>query len=320
MEFSTDTGDFILQPPVFQPALPYVATIFGSLAPGKMVLMQGSVPLDAERFQVDFQVGCSLRPRADIGLHFNPRFRSRPHLICNSLRNGVWNEEQKSPHLPFKGGDPFQLLFLFEQDHVQVSVNKRHFLQYTLNRPLVQLNTLKVSGDVSVKMIAFLPNNPFESSRIGYPKIPQAFRSSPPQAAPLSCPLPDGLRPGDAIAVQGLVRHRAREFCIRLDKEPSRVAMRFHVCFLRRTVSWSSSLNEAQSSQGEVARCFPFHPQRYFELLFVRTEDHLKLALNGTPLGLLRLPAAANQGTTALAVTGDVLLYGAQVGASVLLV
>uniref|UniRef100_A0A8D0H7M1 Galectin n=1 Tax=Sphenodon punctatus TaxID=8508 RepID=A0A8D0H7M1_SPHPU len=64
---------FILQPPVFHPVLPYITTIFGGLTPGKMVLVQGVVLMEAERFQVDFQSGCNLKPRPDIIVHFNPR-------------------------------------------------------------------------------------------------------------------------------------------------------------------------------------------------------------------------------------------------------
>lgn len=40
---------FILQPPVFHPVVPYVTTIFGGLHAGKMVMLQGVVPLDAHR-------------------------------------------------------------------------------------------------------------------------------------------------------------------------------------------------------------------------------------------------------------------------------
>ncbi|KAB0404146.1 hypothetical protein E2I00_008899, partial [Balaenoptera physalus] len=38
---------FILQPPVFHPVVPYVTTIFGGLRAGKMVMLQGAVPLNA---------------------------------------------------------------------------------------------------------------------------------------------------------------------------------------------------------------------------------------------------------------------------------
>lgn len=43
---------FILQPPVFHPVVPYVTTIFGGLYAGKMVMLQGVVPLRARRFSV----------------------------------------------------------------------------------------------------------------------------------------------------------------------------------------------------------------------------------------------------------------------------
>ncbi|XP_053891223.1 galectin-12 isoform X4 [Malaclemys terrapin pileata] len=165
----TSPVDFILQPPVFHPVLPYITTIFGGLTRGKMVLVQGVVFAEAERFQVDFQCGCSVMPRPDIAIHFNPRFRSRPHVICNTLQNGRWLEETKFPHLPLKRGEAFQLLFLFGQDEVQVSVNGQHFLQYRSRLPLARVDTVGVFGDIMVKSMAFLRSNPFDASRTEYP-------------------------------------------------------------------------------------------------------------------------------------------------------
>ncbi|OWK17288.1 hypothetical protein Celaphus_00013426 [Cervus elaphus hippelaphus] len=87
---------FILQPPVFHPVIPYVTTIFGGLRAGKMVMLQGVVPLNARRFMVDFQCGCSLHPRPDIAIHFNPRFHTtKPHVICNTLYRGCWQAEAR---------------------------------------------------------------------------------------------------------------------------------------------------------------------------------------------------------------------------------
>ncbi|XP_053225081.1 galectin-12 isoform X1 [Podarcis raffonei] len=324
MDLSPKPEDYILQGPVFNPIVPYITSIFGSLAPGKMVSIQGATPMEAERFQVDFQAGSSLAPRADIGLHFNPRFRSRPYTICNSLSNGLWMEEVKFPHLPLKSGDSFLLLFLFEQDHVKVSVNGQHYLQYMFSLPLDRMNTLRISGDVILRAIAFFPKNPFDIYRTEYPVAPHLFKIRAVLDVPLSHLLPESLRPRDTVTVRGLVCQDPKEFslddssrfCISLKKDPSHVSFSFRVCFTDQTVSWRSFLDRGQESGGTVAEGFPFHPQRYFELLFLCQEDHLQLALNGTALGPPCIPHPATDAITELAVEGDVVLYSTQVRSS----
>ncbi|XP_072840111.2 galectin-12 isoform X4 [Pogona vitticeps] len=245
------TGDYLLQAPVFHPALPFLTTIFGGLAPGKMVFVQGVISVEAERFQVDFQVGCSVSPRADIGLHFNPRFRPRPHVICNSLVHGHWMEETKLPHLPLKRGDRFELLFLLEEDHVK--------------------------------------------------------------EVPLSRTLPEGFRPGDSMTVRGLVCPDPQELRISLKTlDPSCSLWCFHVSFTDRRILWGSDTEEGHSSGAMLAPCFPFHPQRYFELLFLRQEDQVKVALNGTPFGQRPFPQHLAHSALELTVEGSLVLYGVQ--------
>ncbi|XP_071472196.1 galectin-12 isoform X10 [Marmota flaviventris] len=111
---------FILQPPVFHPVIPYVTTIFGGLHAGKMVMLQGVVPLRAHRFQVDFQCGCSLHPQPDIAIHFNPRFHTtKPHVICNTLHSGRWQREARWPGVALQRGASFLILFLFGNEEVK---------------------------------------------------------------------------------------------------------------------------------------------------------------------------------------------------------
>ncbi|XP_032214710.1 galectin-12 isoform X2 [Mustela erminea] len=152
---------FILQPPIFHPVVPYVATIFGGLRAGKMVMLQGVVPLEARRFQVDFQCGCSVHPRPDIAVHFNPRFHTtKPHVICNTLHSGRWEAEARWPRVPLQRGAPFRLLFLFGNEEMKVSVNGQHFLHYRYRLPLSRVDTLGIFGDILVEAIGFLNISP----------------------------------------------------------------------------------------------------------------------------------------------------------------
>lgn len=73
------------------------------------------------RFQVDFQCGCSLQPRPDIAIHFNPRFHTtRPHVICNTLHNELWQVEARWPRLALQRGASFFILFLFGNEEMKV--------------------------------------------------------------------------------------------------------------------------------------------------------------------------------------------------------
>ncbi|XP_074192613.1 galectin-12 isoform X2 [Rhinolophus sinicus] len=197
---------FILQPPVFHPVVPYVTTIFGGLRAGKMVMLQGVVPLKARRFQVDFQCGCSLHPRPDIAIHFNPRFyTTKPHVICNTLHNGLWQAEARWPHLALQRGASFLILFLFGNEEMKVSVNGQHFLRYRYRLPLSRVDTLGIFGDILVKAVGFLNINPFSEGSSEYPVGYPFLLKSPRLEMPCLRPLPRGLGPGQVIVLRGLV-------------------------------------------------------------------------------------------------------------------
>nr|KAF6465697.1 galectin 12 [Rousettus aegyptiacus] len=284
---------FILQPPVFQPVVPYVTTIFGGLRAGKMVMLQGEVPLDARRFQVDFQCGCSLQPRPDIAIHFNPRFHTtRPHVICNTLHNELWQAEARWPRLALQRGASFFILFLFGNEEMKVSVNGQHFLHYRYRLPLSRVDTLGIFGDILVKAIGFLNINPFQLK-------------SPRLEVPCSRPLPRGLWPGQVIVVRGLVLPEPKDFTLSLLDEAAHVLVTLRASFTDRTLAWVSSWGRKKL----ISAPFLFYPQRFFEVLLLCQEGGLKLALNGQGLGATSLGQQALERLRELRVSGGVQLY-----------
>lgn len=96
-----------------------------SLPSGSLGVSDGKCPFRAPpltRFQVDFQCGCTLYPRPDIAIHFNPRFHTtKPHVICNTLHHGHWQVEARWPNVALQRGDSFLILFLFENEQMKVS-------------------------------------------------------------------------------------------------------------------------------------------------------------------------------------------------------
>ncbi|KAM5225537.1 galectin-12 isoform 4-T4 [Hipposideros larvatus] len=201
--------------------VPYVTTIFGGLRAGKMVMLQGVVPLKARRFQVDFQCGCSLHPRPDIAIHFNPRFHTtKPHVICNTLHNGLWQAEARWPHLALQRGASFLILFLFGNEEMKVSVNGQHFLHYRYRLPLSRVDTLGIFGDILVKAVGFLNINPFSEGGSEYPVGYPFLLKSPRLEVPCLRPLPRGLWPGQVIVLRGLVLPEPKESPLRPQEKP----------------------------------------------------------------------------------------------------
>ncbi|KAF1377047.1 hypothetical protein PFLUV_G00217830 [Perca fluviatilis] len=138
--------------------IPFAGTILGGLLPGEMVLIQGSVPSDADRFQVDFTCGSSVKPRADVAFHFNPRFRRSACVVCNSLQSERWGREEVLHAKPFAAGETFELIVLVLKDAFKVAVNGAHVLEYKHRVDLDRVDTLSISGKVHVGAVGILAN------------------------------------------------------------------------------------------------------------------------------------------------------------------
>ncbi|XP_004451461.2 galectin-12 isoform X2 [Dasypus novemcinctus] len=297
---------FLLQPPAFYPVVPYVTTIFGGLHTGKMVMLQGVVPKDARRFQVDFQCGCSVQPQPDIAFHFNPRFHTtRPHVICNTLRGGCWQAEARWPGLALQRGSGFLILFLFGDEEVKVSVNGQHFLHYPYRLPLARVDTLGIYGDIFVKAVGFLNINPFEEGGREYPAGHPFLLNSPRLEVPCSRALPRGLWPGQAIVVRGLVLQEPKDFTLSLRDGCAHVPVMLRASFTDRTLAWVSPWGRKKL----ILAPFLFYPQRFFEVLLLCQEGGLKLALNGQGLGATSLGQEALEGLRELRISGSVQLF-----------
>ncbi|XP_006051029.2 galectin-12 isoform X2 [Bubalus bubalis] len=288
---------FILQPPVFHPVIPYVTTIFGGLRAGKMVMLQGAVPLNAHRFQVDFQCGCSLHPRPDIAIHFNPRFHTtKPHVICNSLYRGRWQVEARWPHVALQRGASFLILFLFGNEEMKVSVNGQHFLHYRYRLPLSRVDTLGIFGDISVTAVGFLNINPFVEGGSEYPVGHEV---------PCFHALPQGLWPGQVIIVRGLVLSEPKDFMLSLRDKAAHVPVTLRASFADRTLAWVSRWGRKKL----ILAPFLFYPQRFFEVLLLCQEGGLKLALNGQGVGATSLGQQVLEQLRELRISGTVQLY-----------
>ncbi|XP_078131474.1 galectin-8-like isoform X3 [Sander vitreus] len=204
-----------------KPVIPFAGTILGGLLPGEMVLIQGSVPSDADRFQVDFTCGSSVKPRADVAFHFNPRFKRSACVVCNSLQRERWGREEILYAKPFAVGDKFELVVLVLKDTFKVAVNGAHLLEYKQRVELERVDTVSISGKVHVEAVGILPSTVEVLSTVSVtnqeqPQMSQKLLQTPviSSTGDLSIPfrgqLDEGLTAGRSITIKGVANHNAQ--------------------------------------------------------------------------------------------------------------
>ncbi|XP_067392073.1 galectin-8 isoform X4 [Emydura macquarii macquarii] len=151
-----------LQKTIHNPVIPYTGTIIGGLLPGELVVIKGSVPDDADRFQVDFQCGSSTEPRADVAFHFNPRFKRSGCIVCNTLKEGRWGSEEITYQMPFQKGKTFEIVFMVLKNKFQGEVpdGSQLVVPYItrLNSSLCPGWTVAIKGEVNTNSNSFTVN------------------------------------------------------------------------------------------------------------------------------------------------------------------
>ncbi|XP_059890999.1 galectin-8 isoform X2 [Delphinus delphis] len=154
-----------LQNVVCNPIIPYVGTISEQLEPGTLIVLRGHVPSDSDRFQVDLQCGSSVKPRADVAFHFNPRFRRANCIVCNTLKNEKWGWEEITYDMPFNKEKSFEIVIMVLKDKFQVAVNGKHTLIYAHRISLEKIDTLGIYGKVIIHSVGFSFSSDLRSSQ-----------------------------------------------------------------------------------------------------------------------------------------------------------
>ncbi|KAF4800679.1 Galectin-8 [Turdus rufiventris] len=290
-ELSLDTS----QQKISNPVIPYVGTIHGGLVPGEKIVIHGSVPDDADRFQVDLQCGSSIKPRADVAFHFNPRFRRSGCIVCNTLEREKWGWEEITYEMPFEKGESFKIVIIILKDKFQVSVNEKHLLLYNHRISLEKIDTLGIYGKVKIKTVEFI------------------CRGEMPNGSQLSVPyvekLDTALHPGCTIAIKGEVKKNPKSFAVNLKPSGSKdIALHLNPRMKNKVFVRNSYLHDSWGEEEKEVASFPFSPGMYFELIIFCDAHQFKVAVNGVHILEYKHRFKQLEKINMVEVTGDVHL------------
>ncbi|AWP16699.1 Galectin [Scophthalmus maximus] len=258
----------VISPPQ---VIPYTGPIPGGLHPGEIIIIQGTVPPDADR-QIDLSSGCSTKPRSDVALHFSPRFKGSPRVVCNSLLQESWGQEETLHQLPYKCGAPFETIVLVRRDVFKVAVNGNHLLSYKHRIPLNRVDTFSISGKVRVHAVGYIPTSAIYSES-GDLSIP--YKGS----------LLKGLSPGQHITIKGQVSVYPHSFTVNLcNSRTENIALHLNPRMKSGVFIRNSYLSETWGQEERELPFFPFSSGEYFEILILCQPHQFKLAVNGSHL------------------------------------
>uniref|UniRef100_A0A2I2Y2V4 Galectin n=1 Tax=Gorilla gorilla gorilla TaxID=9595 RepID=A0A2I2Y2V4_GORGO len=260
-----------LQNIIYNPVIPYVGTIPDQLDPGSLIVIRGHVPSDADRFQVDLQNGSSVKPRADVAFHFNPRFKRAGCIVCNTLINEKWGREEIAYDTPFKREKSFEIVIMVLKDKFQVP--KSGTPQLPSNR----------EGDISkiaprtvyTKSKDSTVNHTLTCTKI----LPMNYVSkSLPFAARLNTPM----GPGRTVVIKGEVNANAKSFNVDLLAGKSKdIALHLNPRLNIKAFVRNSFIQESWGEEERNITSFPFSPGMYFEMIIYCDVREFKVAVNG---------------------------------------
>ncbi|CAO2595227.1 Lgals8 [Lemmus lemmus] len=304
-----------LQNITYNPTVPYVGTISEQLKPGSLIVIRGHIPNDVDRFQVDLQIGNSLKPRADVAFHFNPRFKKSSCIVCNTLTNERWGWEEITYDMPFRKEKSFEIVIMVLKTKFQVAVNGKHTLLYAHRIGPEKIDTLGIYGKVKIHSIGFSFSSGLQSMETSTPGLTQISRenvnilSMNQQSLPFEARLNTSMGPGRTVVIKGEVNTNAKGFNVDLVAGKSRdIALHLNPRLNVKAFVRNSFLQNAWGEEERNITCFPFSPGMYFEMIIYCDVREFKVAVNGVHSLEYKHRFKELSNIDSLAVDGDIHL------------
>lgn len=270
-----------LQNVTYKPIIPFVETIPEQLVPGTLIVIRGHVPDDSDRFQVDLQCGSSVKPRADVIFHFNPRFKRTNCIVCNTLKNERWGWEEITYDMPFKKEKSFEIVIMVLKEKFQVAVNGKHTLLYAHRMSPEKIDTLGIYGKVNIHSVGFR-----FSSVSALPELGVVLNEQNAGMSQLTLPfvarLNSPMGAGRTVVVKGEVNRNAKGFNVDLLSGKSKdIALHLNPRLNTKAFVRNSFIQESWGEEERNITCFPFSPGMYFEMIIYCDVKEFKVAING---------------------------------------
>ncbi|EDW80225.1 uncharacterized protein Dwil_GK21075, isoform A [Drosophila willistoni] len=124
----------------------YCNNEIGRLEEGVSFTFTGKMPINCERFSINFVLDNETK---DIALHINPRLPQN-YIVRNTKLHEIWGPEEVSSALPFllNRGERFSIQVLVTYACYMISVNGHHFAEYGHRIPYNEVKMVEVKGDV----------------------------------------------------------------------------------------------------------------------------------------------------------------------------
>ncbi|XP_021568578.1 galectin-8 isoform X2 [Carlito syrichta] len=277
-----------LQNTVYNPIIPYVGTISDPLDPGTLIVIRGHVPSDADRFQVDLQCGSSVKPRADVAFHFNPRFKRTGCIVCNTLKSEKWGWEEITHDMPFTKEKSFEIVIMVLKEKFQVAVNGKHTLLYTHRISPEKIDTLGIYGKVNIHSVGFRFSSDLQNTQGSTLEPTEISRENvqksgmPPSSLPFVARLNSPMGPGRTVVIKGEVNTKAKGFNVDLLVGKSKdIALHLNPRLNTKAFVRNSFLQESWGEEERNITSFPFSPGMYFEMIIYCDVKEFKVAVNG---------------------------------------
>lgn len=289
-----------LQNVTYNPVIPFVETIPEQLVPGTLIVICGHVPDYSDRFQVDLQCGSSVKPRADVIFHFNPRFKKTNCIVCNTLKNERWGWEEITYDMPFKKEKSFEIVIMVLKEKFQVAVNGKHTLLYAHRMSPEKIDTLGIYGQVKIHSVGFsfssvsaLPErgvvlNDLKSTQASTLELTEISRENVQNdgmsqlTLPFVARLNSPMGAGRTVVVKGEVNRNAKGFNVDLLSGKSKdIALHLNPRLNAKAFVRNSFIQESWGEEERNITCFPFSPGMYFEMIIYCDVKEFKVAING---------------------------------------